>query len=64
MEAEYGLEALFDGSPFQAARWVSSDSKADLEAFLDKNKVQMAEDLDGDPVFLAKSAREVNYVAV
>lgn len=63
VEAEYGLEALFEGSPFQAARWVASDSRADLEAFVEKNKVQMAEDLDGDPVFLAKSAWEVHYVA-
>jgi len=45
------------------ARIAASDSKADLEAFLDKKKSQLAEDLDGDPVFLAKSAWEVNYVA-
>jgi peptide chain release factor 3 len=42
---------------------VASDSRADLEAFLEKNKAQMAEDLDGAPVFMAKSAWEVHYVA-
>jgi peptide chain release factor 3 len=62
VKAEYGLEAIFEPSPFQAARWVSAETKADLEAFVEKSKNQMAEDIDGAPVFMGKSAWEINYV--
>jgi len=62
MKAEYGLEVIFDTSPYQAARWVSADNRADLEAFVEKSASQMAEDVDGAPVFLGKSAWEIGYV--
>jgi peptide chain release factor 3 len=62
MKAEYGLEVLFETSPYQAARWISADNRADLDAFIDKSKMQMAEDVDGSPVFLGKSAWEIGYV--
>ncbi len=62
IKAEYGLEVLFEPSPYQAARWVSAAARADLEAFLDKTKSQTAEDLDGAPVFLGKSSWEIGYV--
>ncbi len=53
---------LFETSPYQAARWISADNRADLDAFIDKSKMQMAEDVDGSPVFLGKSAWEIGYV--
>jgi peptide chain release factor 3 len=62
MKAEYGLEVVFETSPYQAARWVSADARADLEAFIDKSQSQMAEDVDGSPVYLGKSAWEIGYV--
>ncbi len=62
MKAEYGLEVIFEPSPYQAARWVSADARADLEAFTDKSKSQMAADVDEAPVFLGKSAWEIGYV--
>ncbi|MBL8538026.1 MAG: peptide chain release factor 3 [Hyphomonadaceae bacterium] len=62
MKAEYGLEVIFETSPYQAARWVSAESRADLEAFVDKSKAQMAEDVDNAPVYLGKSAWEIGYV--
>ena len=62
MKAEYGLEVLFETSPYQAARWISADSRADLDAFMEKSKMQMAEDVDGSPVFLGKSDWEIGYV--
>jgi len=62
MKAEYGLDVVFETSPYQAARWVSADNRADLEAFADKSSSQMAEDVDGAPVFLGKSAWEIGYV--
>ena len=33
----------------------------DMIAFIDRHKSAIAEDIDGDPVFMAKSAWEVNY---
>jgi peptide chain release factor 3 len=60
--AEYGLDAVFEQAPFQAARWIAADKAADLEAFAERNKMGMAEDLDGAPVFLAKSAWEIGYM--
>ena len=62
VRAEYGLDVLFEPSPYQAARWVSSDSRTDLETFLDKNKSQVAEDIDGAPVFLGQSSWQIGYV--
>ena len=62
MKAEYGLEVLFETSPYQAARWISADNRGDLDAFMEKSKMQMAEDVDGSPVFLGKSDWEIGYV--
>jgi peptide chain release factor 3 len=62
MKAEYGLDVMFETSPYQAARWISADTRADLEAFIERNNAQMAEDVDGAPVFLGKSAWEIGYV--
>jgi peptide chain release factor 3 len=59
---EYGLDVIFEQSPYQAARWIAADTKADIEAFVEKYKSQMAEDIDGAPVFLGKSAWEIGYV--
>jgi peptide chain release factor 3 len=62
MKAEYGLEVIFETSPYQAARWISAENRADLEVFIDKSSAQMAQDVDGAPVFLGKSAWEIGYV--
>jgi peptide chain release factor 3 len=62
VRAEYGIEALFEMTPYQAARWITAAKNSDLEAFMDRNKSQLAEDLDGAPVFMAKSAWEIGYV--
>ncbi len=62
MKAEYGLEVIFETSPYQAARWVSAENRADLEAFVEKSASQMAADVDDAPVYLGKSAWEIGYV--
>jgi peptide chain release factor 3 len=62
LRAENGLEAMFETSPYQAARWISADSRADLEAFVEKNKSQTAVDLDDAPVFLGRNSWEIGYV--
>jgi peptide chain release factor 3 len=60
--AEYGLEADLEAAPFDSARWLKG-SEAELEKFTAANRGGMAADRDGAPVFLAKSAWELGYVA-
>jgi peptide chain release factor 3 len=52
---EYNLPISFESCPYEVVRWISSDDKAALEAFADKNRSAIAVDLDGDRVFLAQS---------
>ena len=59
---EYALEVAFETAPYAEARWLAGD-KADVEDFAGKHRTAMAEDIDGQPVFLAKSAWEIGYVA-
>ena len=58
---EYGLEVIFEPSPWAEARWIGG-TRADLEDFMSKYRGQMARDIDDDPVFLAKSSWETGYV--
>jgi peptide chain release factor 3 len=60
--AEYNLEADLEASPYDSARWLQG-SEAELEKFSAGNRGGMATDRDGAPVFLAKSAWELGYVA-
>ena len=55
LAAEYGVAAGFEPVPFGLVRWVGGDARR-LELFRDANRSAMADDLDGDPVFLASSA--------
>jgi peptide chain release factor 3 len=61
LRAEYTLDADFEPSPYDTARWISG-SEADLEKFYATYRAQMATDRDGAPVFLAKSTWELGYV--
>ena len=61
LSGEYALEVLFEPAPYSEARWLTG-SKADIEDFASKHKFAMAEDIDAQPVFLAKSSWEMNYV--
>jgi peptide chain release factor 3 len=56
LAAEYDLATRLDGAPFQAARWLATDDRAELERFRIKNPSASAEDHDGIPVFLARNA--------
>jgi peptide chain release factor 3 len=60
--AEYALEVVFEQSAYNLARWLAADDPALLEAFVEKNRSAVAEDLDGAPVLLAKNSWEVGYV--
>jgi peptide chain release factor 3 len=61
LEAEYTLPVEFEISEFQLARWISSDDRRKLEAFIAANGSGVADDVDGDPVFLAKNEFYLGY---
>ncbi len=63
IKAEYGLEATFEACPYNAVRWISAESKADMDNFMDRNKMGIARDIDDDLVYLGKSAWDIGYVA-
>ena len=52
--AEYGVKIGFEETPYQLARWVSGD-KLKVARFIETQRSAMADDVDGDPVFLATS---------
>jgi len=61
MRTEYGLAIDFEQARFEVCRWVSAEKRADLDAFAERHRGAMAEDLDGAPVFMAPSAFMLNY---
>lgn len=61
LDAEYGLPVDFEVSEFSLARWISSNDPKKLEAFIAANSSGVADDVDGDPVFLAKNEFYLGY---
>ena len=61
LDAEYSLPVEFEVSEFQLARWISSDDLKKLNAFIAANGSGVADDVDGDPVFLAKNEFYLGY---
>jgi peptide chain release factor 3 len=59
---EYGLPIAFDPAPCDTIRWISAPSETDLDAFIARNRLQIARDLDGDPVFMAQSAYSLQWI--
>ena len=55
LAGEYGVAIGFESTPYALARWIDGE-KTSLASFIASNRSAMADDLDGDPVFLASSA--------
>ncbi len=60
IEGEYGIKIGFEASPWETARWVTADNAAALNDFIDRNRAALADDGDGDPVFMARSAWDLD----
>ena len=58
---EYGLEVSWDVSEFQLARWIGAPERKTLDRFVATYRSAIAEDLDGDLVFLARNAFNLDY---
>jgi len=61
MKNEYGLDVLFEMPPYQIARWIAADDSDLIEDFIAKNRNNTGTDLDGAPVYLAKSGWDISY---
>ena len=61
LKDEYGLEILWDTAEFGLARWISSDDPKAIDTFVNANRTSIAEDLDGDLVFLAGNQFRLDY---
>ena len=58
---EYGLEVNWDIAEFQLARWIKADDPKARDRFVASKSSAIAEDLDGDVVFLARNAFDLDY---
>src|ERR1700681_3499181 len=63
LDTEYGLPVEFDVCEFEMARWISAGDPKALEDFVAANGAGIADDLDGDLVFLARNAFYLGYTA-
>ena len=61
IKIEYGIPVRFETTQFTSARWISR-SLVTLDEFSRVNKGHMAEDNDGDPVFLTRLQWDVERV--
>jgi len=61
--ASYGIDASFEQSEFQLARWISADDRKKVDEFASSKSSSIAHDLDGDLVFLAKSQFDFDYTS-
>jgi len=55
IEKEYGVPIAFESVGYELARWVAAEDKAELKKFIDANRSALAEDKDGNPIYLAQS---------
>ncbi len=61
LDGEYGLEIGFETPEFQLARWIACDDRKKIDEFVQANYSSVAEDLDGDRVFMARSQFILDY---
>jgi len=61
LAAEYGLEIDWSAPEFQFARWISAADHKMIDRFAARYASAIAEDFDGDLVFLARTAFDLEY---
>lgn len=54
LKHEYGVEITFDSISYSQARWVQGEQNI-IDRFISSNRSAIADDIDGDPVFLSTS---------
>ena len=56
IRTEYDVPVLFEPTSLYTARWIECDDGLELKKFIAATKASLAEDHDGEPVFLARNA--------
>lgn len=56
MEGEYRIKVGFESSPYEGARWIYSEDELELKRFIEQNRNQIAQDLNGCHVYLTGDA--------
>ena len=56
IRTEYNIPVKFEDTTLHTARWLQCDDPLALKKFLDANQSAIANDHDGDPVFMARNA--------
>jgi peptide chain release factor 3 len=51
----------WSAAEFQFARWITAADRKMLDRFVTTYRSAIAEDFDGDPVFMARSAFDLEY---
>jgi peptide chain release factor 3 len=63
LDAEYAIPVEFETCQFTICRWLTSADAVALDKFVESHGSSMANDLDGDPVFMASSPFSLRYEA-
>jgi peptide chain release factor 3 len=61
LAAEYNLAIRFETTRFEVCRWLDCDDSGKIDAFAASHRGDMAEDLDGDLVYMASSTFLLTY---
>ena len=59
---EYSLPIELEGAPYITARWADADDPAELRQFEQQRKSSLADDRDGNPVFMARNGWDLGRV--
>jgi peptide chain release factor 3 len=63
LAGEYGVEMDWSVAEFSLARWITAEDRKVLDRFVSTYRASIAEDLDGDVVFLARNAFNLDYTS-
>ncbi len=55
LKGEYNVDALYEPSDIYTARWLSFPDEDTRQKFRQRESASLAEDVDGNPVYLASS---------
>ena len=63
IQNEYQVAIALEAAPYETARWLAADEAQKLKEFEKSQQANLADDRDGCPVFLARNAWELDYIA-
>lgn len=62
IRTEFNIPVIFEPTQYYTARWIDCEDKAQLQKFLDSSQANIADDHDGEKVFLARNAWHLGKV--